>query len=51
VLHNDFVELMSAPPRVICDGCWELVIDAITYYHHMHESPNALDQPPKEEEK
>lgn len=29
VLHNEFVELMKAPPRVICDECWEMVIDGI----------------------
>ena len=55
VLHGQFVELMSAPPRVICDECWELVVEAITYYHQMHaasstapltfeEDENAKDQ-------
>ena len=38
VLHNDYVELLKAPPRVVCDECWELIVTAITYYHQ-HRNP------------
>ena len=42
-LHNEFVELMKAPPRVICDDCWEMVVEALNYLHQMRESPNATN--------
>ena len=44
VLHNDYCELMKAPPRIVCDECWDLVVEALTYYHQMHESPNATNE-------
>ena len=37
VLHNEYVDMVSAPPRVICDECWNLVVEAITWYHQTHE--------------
>lgn len=42
VLHNDYVELLTAPPRVICDECWEIVIDAITALHPPAVTPETL---------
>lgn len=48
VLHNDYVELMSAPPRCICDGCWDLIVTALNYYHQMHQSPNTTNQAEEE---
>lgn len=44
VLHNDFVELLKAPPRIICDECWELVVDAINYYHQTHGVPDGTTE-------
>lgn len=29
VLHGEYVELLKAPPRCICDECWALVMEAL----------------------
>ncbi len=43
VLHNEFVELLTAPPRVICDECWALVGEALTFYHESHAARYAAE--------
>jgi hypothetical protein len=40
-LHLAYVELTNAPPRIICDSCWELIVDALDYYHEHHLVPCA----------
>jgi len=33
LLHNEFVALADAYPRVVCNECWSLVLDALQFMH------------------
>lgn len=43
VIHGEYVELLKAPPRIVCDECWDFLVTCVTYYHQMHEGENATN--------
>lgn len=38
ILHNDYVELVKAPPRIVCDECWNFLIQCVEFWKECNEA-------------